>query len=524
MNGAHDLVHTLLAGGVDVCFTNPGTSEMHFVAALDRVDRMRCVLGLFEGVVTGAADGYFRIAGKPAATLLHLGPGLGNGLANLHNARRARSGIVNIVGDHATDHLANDSPLTSDIEGIARTVSQWVRTTRSAHTVRTDALAAIEAACTPPGAIATLALPADAAWGELPADRTALAPDSMRPYPAPRAFDAAAVVAAAQWLAGPDTLLLLGCGALDEAALQHAGRIAARTGCALMTEFYTARLARGAGRVVAARLPYAVDPAVAALARFKRIVLVGARPPIAFFAYPGKPRRVAPPSCAFLTLVKPEQDVKGALAALEAELGAHASAPALVAERQIIEPRSLPTGRVTSDGIAAVLTALLPEHAIVIDEAVTTGRAFGPPTAGAAPHDWLSVMGGSIGFALPCAVGAAVAAPARKVIALEGDGSAMYTIQALWTMAREQLDVTVVIMANRAYQILRGEFAGVGAGTPGRRATDMLTLDRPTLDFVSMARGLGVEASRTDDLSEFAQLFSRAMAQTGPVLIELVIG
>ena len=524
MNGAHDLVHTLLAGGVDVCFTNPGTSEMHFVAALDRVDRMRCVLGLFEGVVTGAADGYYRIAGKPAATLLHLGPGLGNGLANLHNARRARSGIVNIVGDHATDHLANDSPLTSDIEGIARAVSQWVRTTRSAHTVRTDALAAIEVACTPPGAIATLALPADAAWGELPAEHTALAPDSMRPQPRPRAFDAAAVTAAAQALAGPDTLLLLGRGALDEAALQHAGRIAARTGCALMTEFYTAKLARGAGRVVAARLPYAVDPAVAALARFKRIVLVGAREPIAFFAYPGKPRRVAPPGCAFHTLAEPEQDVIGALIALEAELGAQTLAPTRVAERQIIDPSALPTGRVTSDGIAAVLTALLPEHAIVIDEAVTTGRAFGPPTAGAAPHDWLSVMGGSIGFALPCAVGAAVAAPSRKVVALEGDGSAMYTLQALWTMAREQLDVTVVIMANRAYQILRGEFAGVGAGTPGRRATDMLMLDRPTLDFVLMAQGLGVEASRTDDLAEFARLFGRAMSQRGPVLIELVIG
>jgi len=524
LNGASDLVHTLLAGGVDVCFTNPGTSEMHFVAALDRIDRMRCVLGLFEGVVTGAADGYYRIAGKPAATLLHLGPGLGNGLANLHNARRARSGIVNIVGDHATDHLRNDSPLTSDLEGIARTVSQWVRTTRSAHALRADALAAVEAACAPPGGIATLALPADTAWGELPAGHTALAPDSMRPQVRPRAFDAAAVVASAQALAGPETLLLLGHGALDEAALHQAGQIAARTGCALMTEFYTAKLSRGAGRVAAARLPYAVDPAVAVLARFKRIVLVGARAPIAFFAYPDKPRRLAPAGCTFITLVEPEEDVSGALAALSSELGAQSLAPVSVAERQIIDPRALPTGRANSEGIAAVLTALLPEHAIVIDEAVTTGRSFGPPTAGAAPHDWLSVMGGSIGFALPCAVGAAIAAPDRKVVALEGDGSAMYTLQALWTMAREQLDVTVVIMANRAYQILRGEFAGVGAGTPGRRATDMLTLDRPTLDFVSMARGMGLEAARTDDLGEFAQLFGRSMSQTGPFLIELVIG
>jgi acetolactate synthase-1/2/3 large subunit len=524
LNGADDLVHTLLAGGVEVCFTNPGTSEMHFVAALDRIDRMRCVLGLFEGVVTGAADGYYRIAGKPAATLLHLGPGLGNGLANLHNARRARSGIVNIVGDHATDHLANDSPLTSDIEAIARVVSRWVRTTRSAHTLRADALAAIEAAATPPGQIATLALPADAAWGELPAGQAPLAPDSMRPALAFRPFDSAAVVAAAHALSGPDTLLLLGAGALDDDALTEAGRIVARTGCALMTEFYTAKLSRGAGRVSAARLPYAVDPTVAALARFRQIVLVGARAPIAFFAYPDKPRRLVPAGCALITLTEPEHDGRAALAALAAELGASALAPAQVAARRTIDTGALPTGRPTSDGIAAVLAAHLPENAIVIDEAVTTGRAFGPPTAGAAPHDWLSVMGGSIGFALPCAVGAAIAAPDRKVVALEGDGSAMYTIQALWTMAREALDVTVVIMANRAYQILRGEFAGVGAGTPGRRATDMLTLDRPTLDFVAMARGMGLEAARTDDLSEFARLFDRAMSQPGPQLIELVVG
>ncbi|MFM8556868.1 MAG: thiamine pyrophosphate-dependent enzyme, partial [Betaproteobacteria bacterium] len=201
-----------------------------------------------------------------------------------------------------------------------------------------------------------------------------------------------------------------------------------------------------------------------------------------------------------------------------------ARAPAPIAARQTRAPRALPPRRPTAPGIAPVLSALLPEHAIVVDEAVTTGRSFGPSTVGAAPHDWLSVMGGSIGFALPCAVGAAIAAPARKVVALEGDGSAMYTIQALWTMAREQLDVTVVIMANRAYQILRGEFAGVGAGTPGRRATDMLTLDRPTLDFVSIARGMGLEAARAEDLGEFARLFGRAMSQTGPVLIELVIG
>ena len=524
MNGADDLVHTLLAGGVDVCFANPGTSEMHFVAALDRIEGMRCVLGLFEGVVTGAADGYYRIAGKPAATLLHLGPGLGNGLANLHNARRARSGIVNIVGDHATDHLANDSPLTSDVEGIARSVSQWVRTTRSANTVATDALAAVAAATTPPGVVATLALPADAAWSIVQNKSAPPAPGSLRPVRSHRPFDHDAVKAAAKILSGPEpAVLMLGGAALHEPALDLAGRIAARTGCRLMSEFYVARMARGAGRVVAPRMPYAVEPAVAALAGVRHIVLLGAKPPVAFFAYPDKPRKIAPADCSFLPLADQEHDLHAVLAALADELGARAVPPAGVAERKHIEPSALPVGKTNSEGIAAVLTALLPEHAIVVDEAVTTGRSFGPPTAGAAPHDWLPVMGGAIGFALPSAVGAAVAAPDRKVVALEGDGSAMYTIQALWTMAREGLDVTVVIMANRAYQILRGEFAGVGAGTPGRRATDMLTLDRPELDFVAIARGMGLEAGRADDLGEFARLFARAMSQRGPALIELII-
>jgi acetolactate synthase-1/2/3 large subunit len=524
LNGADDLVHTLLAGGVDVCFANPGTSEMHFVASLDRIEGMRCVLGLFEGVVTGAADGYYRIAGRPAATLLHLGPGLGNGLANLHNARRARSGIVNIVGDHATDHLANDSPLTSDLEGIARTVSQWVRTTRSADTVHTDALAAIDAAVAPPGVVATLALPADTAWTQVSRAGGASAPGSLKPRPRHRPFDPEMVVAAARILSAPEpALLLLGGAALHEPALEIAGRIAARSGCHLMSEFYVSRMARGAGRVVAPRLPYAVEPAVAALAQYRRVVLVGAKAPVAFFAYPDKPRRLAPADCAFHHLADQEHDLYAVLQALADELGASNTVPSGVAEREIISPAELPTGRPTSDGIAKVLTALLPEQAIVVDEAVTTGRAFGPPTAGAAPHDWLSVMGGAIGFALPAAVGAAVAAPNRKVVALEGDGSAMYTLQALWTLAREDLDVTVVIMANRAYQILKGEFAGVGAGTPGRRATDMLTLDRPTLDFVAIARGMGVQASRAEELGEFARLFGRAMSQRGPVLIELVL-
>ncbi|MEN9775013.1 MAG: hypothetical protein RL322_2083 [Pseudomonadota bacterium] len=524
MNGADHLVHSLLAGGVDVCFANPGTSEMHFVAALDRHAGMRCVLGLFEGVVTGAADGYWRMAGRPAATLLHLGPGLGNGLANLHNARKARSGIVNVVGEHALDHIALDAPLTADIEGIARPVSHWVRTTQSARAIGEDTREAVAVASSMPGSIATLVLPADAAWTDLPSDFALPQPGSRRPVRAPRALEAAAVADCARAVRAPGrTLLLLGGEAASEPALQAAGRIGTATGCAVMTEFYVARLARGAGRVIAPRLPYAVEPALAALAPFSRVILVGAREPVAFFAYPGKPGRLLPAGCEVLTLAQSDQDLPGALAALADALDARTVDPVHVAPRTRVGRSALPTGAPDSAGIAAVLTEFMPEQAIVIDEAVSVGRAFGPATVGAAPHDWLAVMGGSIGFGLPAAVGAAVAAPDRKVVALEGDGSALYTIQALWTMAREGLDIVVVILANRAYQILRGEFAGVGAGAPGQRATDMLTLDRPTLDFVAIARGMGLEAGRAEDLGDFARLFERACSQRGPALIELVI-
>ncbi|MEN9315021.1 MAG: hypothetical protein RIS35_1414 [Pseudomonadota bacterium] len=523
MNGAESLVHTLLAGGVDVCFTNPGTSEMHFVAALDRIEGMRCVLGLFEGVVTGAADGYYRIAGRPASTLLHLGPGLANGLANLHNAKKARSGIVNVVGEHASYHVALDAPLTSDIEGVARPMSRWVKTSRSASAIAADGAEAIVEANSPPGRIATLVLPADTAWNTVDAASGPPGPDFAARVAAarqPARPDPAAVRAAAQELrAGGPTLLLLGGAALGPKALETAGRIAAATGCQIMSEFYTAKLSRGAGRVLAPRLPYAVDPAVKVLESFRRIVLVGAKAPVAFFAYPDKPSVLAHPDARFQTLAGFEDDLPAALEALADELGASKLAPAGVAQRAAVD--ALPDGRFSPEGIAAVLTALLPENAIVVDEAVTTGRSFGAPTAGAAPHDWLCGMGGSIGFGLPCAVGAAVAAPDRKVIALEGDGSGMYTLQSLWTMARESLDVTVVIFANRSYQILRGEFAGVGAGAPGPRATDMLTLDRPDLDWTALARGMGVEASRAEDLSQFATQLRRAIAHRGPSLVEV---
>jgi acetolactate synthase-1/2/3 large subunit len=514
MNGAESLARTLVAGGVNVCFTNPGTSEMHFVAALDKVDGIRCVLGLFEGVVTGAADGYWRMAGRPAATLLHLGPGLGNGLANLHNARKASSGIVNIVGEHATYHIKHDAPLTSDIEGIARPVSAWVRTSPSSRAIAADGAAAIAAAWAPPGQIATLILPADTAWGE--ADGVAPAPP--RTERAHVEADAVARCAKALRTGEPAMLLLTG-QALYEQGLALAGRIATATGARILAQGSNARIERGAGRVPIERLPYPVDQALAVLKDVRHLILVGSKAPVAFFAYPDKPSVLTPDGCQIHRLSTIAEDSIEALAWLADEVGAKKNGEVV----QLASRPALPTGPLNPDTLALSLGALLPEGAIVADESVTTGRGFFKLTAGAPPHDWMNNMGGSIGLGMPLATGAAVACPDRKVICLEGDGSGMYTLQALWTQAREGLDVTTVVFANRTYAILRHELSGVGAGTPGKKAADMLDIGRPDLDWVSLARGMGVEASRATTADEFNRQFAAGLASHGPRLIEAVL-
>ena len=515
MNGAESLVRTLVDNDVTVCFSNPGTSEMHFVAALDKVEGMRCVLGLFEGVVTGAADGYYRMTGNPASTLLHLGPGLGNGLANLHNAKKARSGIVNIVGEHASYHIKHDAPLTSDIEGVARPMSDWVKTSRSAETVAADGALAVEAARAAPGHIATLILPADTAWEKAGAVATARAP-------APRTTVATeAIAAAARALTSNEpAMLMLGGIAVRGRALELAGRIAAKTGCRLMSEYNNARMECGAGRVRVDRLPYVVDNALAALKGVRQMILVGAKSPVSFFAYPGKPSVLVPDGCAVTRLATVAEDIEAALEALAAELNALTTPPAGVMS---LNRPALPTGAVTLDGIAQLIATLMPDNAVIVDEAVTTGRNFGAHMHSAPPHDWLNLMGGAIGAGLPLATGAAIGAPQRQVIALEGDGSAMYTLQALWTMARENLKVMVVVFANRSYRILHGELANVGAGTPGRKANDILTLDRPNLEWTALAQGCGVEAGRATSLDELAHQCKRGLAAHGPYLIELVM-
>jgi acetolactate synthase I/II/III large subunit len=513
MNGAESLVRTLVAGGVDVCFTNPGTSEMHFVAALDRVEGMRCVLGLFEGVVTGAADGYFRMKGKPASTLLHLGPGLANGLANLHNAKKAHSGIVNIVGQHATYHIGYNAPLTSDIEGLARPMSEWVRTSPNAKSVAKDGAAAIAAAKSAPPQIATLILPADTAWNE--ADGIAQVPaESQRP-----GFSAEAVEQAAKVLhgGGAQNLLLLTGGALTERGLALAQQIAGKTGCKVMGQTYNPRMARGRGRFLIDRIPYVIEQALPILKDFKNIVLVEANDPVAFFAYPNKPSILKPEGCEVQRMTAWGENSLAALEVLADALGAK---PADVKPQKLAELVK-PTGALNFASIAQAIACAIPENAIVVDESITTGRGFFPPTAAAAPHDWLQNMGGSIGFSTPVATGAAVACPDRKVICMVGDGSAMYTIQSLWTQARVGLDVVTIVFANRIYQILRGEFDGVGAGEPGKRAQDMLKLDRPNLDFVALARGMGVEGRAVTTAEELNKALADAIAEPGPRLIEV---
>lgn len=514
MNGAQALIRTLVGAGVDVCFMNPGTSEMHFVAALDDVPEMRGVLALFEGVATGAADGYARIADRPAAVLLHLGPGLGNGLANLHNARKAFTPVVSIVGDHATYHQPYDAQLQSDIETVARNVSSWVRSSPSTEALPRDAAEAVAAAFGPPGQVATLILPADVSWS-----------DGAEPAPAPPPAEAAptstdAISELAAVLQGSEpAALFVGGRACRADALVDASRIANATGSKLLAETFPARLERGAGRVPVERLAYLAEFAAMQLDGLRHLVLVDAKSPVSFFAYPGKASDLVPEGCTVHVLAGPDGDPAGALAALAEAVGA----PADGATRQPAARPELPTGPLTADAVCQAIGALLPEGAIVSDEGNTSGLFAAGHTAGAPAHDWLCLTGGAIGQGLPVAVGAAVAAPDRKVIALQADGSAMYTLQAWWTMAREQLDVVTVIFNNSSYAVLNMELARVGATAGGEKAKAMLDLHDPGLDFVALAEGMGVPATRATTAEELVAQLERALATRGPAVIEAIV-
>jgi acetolactate synthase-1/2/3 large subunit len=512
VNGAESLVRTLLESGIETCFANPGTSEMHFVAALDRIPGMRCILGLTESVVTGAADGFGRMAGDPAVTLLHCGPGLANGLSNLHNARRAGSPIVNVVGDQASYHRQLDPPLTADTEGWARGVSAWTRTAASAATLGQDAAVAIQAARSAPRGIATLIAPADTCWDEggvVGKRLAASAPSAVAPH---RIREVARILRGTE-----PAFILLGGAVLDARMLATAQAIGRATGAKVMAQAFNGRVERGQGRAPIERLPYGVDQAMAVLAGTKHLILIGAAPPAAPFAYPGKPGALQPPDATIHVLARLENDIPGSVAALADELSISVGA---VEERSRPEP--VLSGALSPDAVTRTLAALLPDGAIVVDESVSFGRPFFNGLAGAAPHDWLQIGGGAIGNGIPMATGAAVAAPGRRVISLQADGAGMFTMQALWTQARENLDITTVVLANRKYQILLGELANVGA-VAGRTALDMLDIGRPDIDWVGLARSLGVDGGRATTLEEFIPLFTSANRRPGPFLIELMI-
>lgn len=512
LNGAEAVLRTLLGGGVEVCFANPGTSEMNLVAALDQLPEMRAILALFEGVTTAAADGYARMAGKPACTLLHLGPGLANGIANLHNARRARVPIINLVGQHATYHLRHDAPLTSDIEGLARPCSKWVRTSCAASEAGGDASDAITAARTAPGQIATLILPANVAWSE----GGVIAPVRVEP---PRSVPSGKIIeeANAMLRSGRRTALLLSGSALHGPGLTAAGRIAKATGTKLFAPYPFTRMERGAGRPPVERIAYILEQAKEQLKEFRQLILVGAAVPISYFAAPGKSSGPVDPDCKILTLTTPEEDSTLALEALSEVLStAHGQSLETSATKT-----ALPTGAINLQSLAAVVGALLPEDAIVVDESMTSGRDLMPATKGAPPHDWLANTGGSIGIAMPLAVGAAVARPQQRVLCLSADGSGMYTLQALWTMARENLRVTTVIYSNRTYGVLRREYSYLNIGDPGPKVSSLFDIGRPDLDWVSLARGMGVLATRIQSLDDFGKALRAGFESDGPALIEV---
>ena len=525
MNGAENLVRSLIASGIEVCFSNPGTSEMHFVAALDKVSGLRCILGLHETVVTGAADGYARMAGKPAVTLLHTGPGLANGVSNLHNARKAWTPVVNVVGEHALSHIEHDAPLTSDIQGIAKPVSHWVKTPTTADELAGAGAEAVEQASRHPGHIATLILPANTAWDSV-------SPVAVLSDTSERAVKEAGqstgglvsksrvqAIADAIQSADQDVCLVLGGHCLHAEALELADKIAQHCNVTVFAETFKARFQRGEGRVTVREIPYAVSPAIELLAPYKTLITCCAKGPVGFFAYPDKPSKLYSEGTDVHALADMHENGIAALVQLTSALGADHLPPRLQTLELDDEPAD---GELNAITIGVIIANQLPKNSIVVDEAVTSGGPVTVSTATAAAHDWLEVCGGSIGGGMPIATGAAVACPDRKVVNLQADGSGMYSLQALWTQAREGLNVTTIIYANSSYAILKHELENVQA-TSGRIALDMMELDRPTLDWVSLSAGMGVKAKRASTVNEFRAVLSEALAFDGPFLIEAVI-
>lgn len=521
MNGAESLVRSLIDNGVEVCFANPGTSEMHFVAALDKVSGLRCILGLHETVVTGAADGYARMAGKPAVTLLHTGPGLANGLSGLHNARKAWTPVVNVVGEHALSHIEYDAPLTSDIQTLAAPMSHWVNTPTQASALASAGAEAVRQAGAHPGHIATLILPANTAWDTIDENASSKAPENplAAKVVASNQIDALANILSSASANNENICFVLGGHCLHAEALALADQIAQKCNVTLLAETFKARHQRGAGRVSVKEIPYPIDRAIDMLSSFTHVITVCAKGPVGFFAYPDKPSKLYPDDAQLHCLASMYDDGIRALTDLALAVGADNLSPRL----QTLEKHEEPTDEpLTANTMGPILANRLPHNAVVVDEAITSGLSTTHCTQSSAAHDWLEVCGGSIGGGMPISVGAAVASPDRKIINLQADGSGMYSVQSLWTQARENLDITTIVFANSSYAILKHELDNVQA-TSGRVAMDMMELDRPTLDWVAMANGMGVNAKRATTVDEFREALELALAHSGPFLIEAVI-
>ena len=512
INGAESLVRTARAAGIDVCFANPGTTEMPLVLALEAEQGIRTVLCLFEGVVTGAADGYGRIARKPALTLLHLGPGFANGIAYLHDARRARSPIVNLIGEHATWHIAADAPLNSDIESLARPVSQWLHRNKSSEELAGDTARAISAASGYPGRIATLIVPHDAQIG--PASDGA----HQAPADGPASVEREQITKTIEILkTSRRPLLFLGGEALSSRGLSAAERISRGFGCKLMCETFPKRLERGAPLPGLPRLPYFPEAAIEALAPFDSIILAGALEPVSFFGYPGLPSYLIAPDKRRHALATPFEDVQTALEDIAD------SVPSDNDLKSSPPPIERPSGRLTLEALALAIATAQPENAIVMDEGNTSSFFYFGVSAGAPPFTMLAQPGGAIGMGPPCATGAAIAAPDRPVINIQADGSAFYTLQALWTQARENLNVTTIICNNGGYRVLGIEMKRAGVSEFSPRLESLISLKNPSPDWVKLAEGMGVGGQRVETAEALIEAIKSAVASPGPHLIEAVL-
>ena len=518
MDGATALINTLAKCGVEFCIANPGTSEMHMVKALDAVPRMKSVLALFEGVCTGAADGVGRMTGKPAATLLHLGPGMANGIANLHNARRGNAPMINIIGNHPHYHLGFDAPLTSDIDTLARNFSCWIKSCSTSETLAQDGAdaytASLRQSTGTTGQIATLIVGADAAWGK---SQGLAIPN---PEPIRSTVNETAVTKVADILArSRKTAMLLENQGAEQATMEIASRIANKTGCRLLTGTFPARIDGGPGRVSIERLPYFPEQILAALNGTEHLILVGGEIPASFFAYRGIPGQMVPEGCKVSRLSFIGEDSVEALQRVAERVGAEQSEVTRFQKADI----SKPTGELDNKSTIQAIAATMPEDLIVCTDS-GGGNAAYPFCQNTAPNSWLSLTGGAIGQGGPCATGAALACPDRPVLALLGDGGAAYPIQCLWTQAREQQNVTTVIFANNSYNILNVEYAKLGIDNPGDIANSLFDIGNPEIDWIDLAKGFGVPGAKAQSAEDLCTLLDKSYATPGPFLIQVGVG